>query len=323
MALKYLFTADPISRFQPKFDTTLRLMEELLSRGIEADYCDLSQADARQDSENYLSWIPVQAVKAIHLNSSTFIELGPYQRVPFSDYKVIFHRKDPPVDDFYKAHSTHYAKVPEEIIQVNNPSLTPFLSEHELPIDFPDFSIPTLRCESFDSFVAAVRAQEIEAVAKPMYECSGNGVCFFSRNAEVRVLREYWEIWKPAVIVQPYLDEITKSGDLRILVMNHEVLGSVLRVPKEGSRLANLHQGASGRAFTPTRRQLECVRVVADRLTPQGLYLLGLDFIGDYLSEINITSPSALAQINEVSGARIQTKLIDECEKLANSKLRY
>ncbi len=316
MKTRYLFTADPISRFQPKYDTTLRLMEELLKRGIEVDYCELNQMQINQDSSAYLSNLRVQAVDKIDLSSEKFIQLGPACISKISDYSVVFHRKDPPVDDFYKAHSAHFSKAPKSLIQINNPERSPVYSEHELPIQFQEYSIPTTRCESFLEFVAAVRNQKDEAVAKPLNECSGNGISFLKNSEDERILLDYWELWGPSVIVQPYLDEITKSGDLRILVMNKKILGSVLRVPKEGSRLANLHQGASGRAFNPTAKQLEAVNVVADRLTPEGLYLLGLDFIGDYLSEINITSPSALAQINEVSGTHIQTQLIDECEIL-------
>mgnify|MGYP002144294266 FL=1 len=104
--------------------------------------------------------------------------------------------------------------------------------------------------------------------------------------------------------------------------MNRRILGSVARIPRPGSRLANLHQGASFRAFDPTPPQLAAVAAVADTLTPRGLYLLGLDFIGDLLSEINFTSPSALVQINEVMQRRAERDLVDEIERLAELRPR-
>ena len=162
----------------------------------------------------------------------------------------------------------------------------------------------------------AVRAQESEAVVKPFDECSGVGIEFLPNDVPEPKLREYWEQRKPAVIVQPFIEEIHKSGDLRILVMNGKVMGQVLRVPREGSRLANLHQGATGRAYTPSAFQLQACEVIGRDLAKKGLYLLGLDFIGEKISEINITCPSAMAQINEVMNKRTEIELVNEIESL-------
>ena len=94
------------------------------------------------------------------------------------------------------------------------------------------------------------------------------------------------------------------------------MLGSVLRVPADGSRLANLHQGATAAALEPTPRQLEACRAVADDLGPMGLHLLGLDFIGEHLTEVNITSPTTIVQINQVNGIRADIDLVDELERM-------
>jgi len=129
-------------------------------------------------------------------------------------------------------------------------------------------------------------------------------------------LRDYWEQWQPQVIVQPFLEAIETSGDLRILTINDKVLGSVLRVPTGGSRLANLHQGATAARLEPTPHQLEACRVVAEDLNPLGLYLLGLDFIGEDLTEVNFTSPTTIVQINQVNGIRADIDLVDELERM-------
>ena len=88
------------------------------------------------------------------------------------------------------------------------------------------------------------------------------------------------------------------------------------RVPAEGSRLANLHQGAVAARLEPTPRQLEACRVVAEDLNPLGLYLLGLDFIGEHLTEVNFTSPTTIVQINRVNGIRADIELVDELERM-------
>jgi len=169
--------------------------------------------------------------------------------------------------------------------------------------------------------VDAVRALPGEVVLKPENTYCGIGVTFVEPSVADQVLRDYWEEWQPHVIVQPFLEAIESSGDLRILTINDRVLGSVLRVPAGGSRLANLHQGATAARLAPTPRQLEACRVVAEDLNPLGLYLLGLDFIGEDLTEVNFTSPTTIVQINRVNGIRADIDLVDELERMWRARV--
>lgn len=329
---KYLITADPVASFQPRFDTTLRLMAELRARAIEVDYCDLLTHDPDQASADYLADLPVRPVLSADPARVDPVELGPPRRADARDYAVLVHRKDPPVDALYRAHAAHFAALPPHAsiaphgagpLQVNAPDEVLRNSEHLLAAQFPGFAVPTVHCHDLPELVAAVRAQPHEAVVKPLAECSGRGIAFFLPDAPAPALAAYWAALAPGgAVVQPYQPAITTRGDLRILVMNRRILGSVARIPRPGSRLANLHQGASFRAFDPTPPQLAAVAAVADTLTPRGLYLLGLDFIGDLLSEINFTSPSALVQINEVMQRRAERDLVDEIERLAELRPR-
>lgn len=320
VAVKYLIVADPVARWQPKFDTSLRLAEELLARDIDVDFLDLPASDLSRPAADYLSKLTVQQILHAAPEDANFIGLGPKRLAPVTDYAVILQRKDPPVDERFRAAMQIFAQAPKSVLQINDPLQAIAWSEHLLPMRFPDFSIPTVHCRSPEELIAAVRSQKPEAVLKPVNECSGNGVSFLKNDASESEILKYWEEWKPEVVVQPYQEEITRSGDLRILVFNRKILGSVLRVPRQGSRLANLHQGASSAPWTPTPRQLEAVEAVSRDLTPRGLYLLGLDFIGDYLSEVNITSPSAMVQINQVMNKRAQVEFIDELERLRKQR---
>mgnify|MGYP002777787869 CR=1 FL=1 len=312
---RYLITADPVASFQPRFDTTLRLMAELLARGVEVDYCDLLATDPGLAAGPFLAALPVQRVEFSDAARVPYVGLGPVRRASARDYDVLVHRKDPPVDARYRAWAERFAALDGEVLQINEPAEVLRHSEHLLPVRFPEHAIPTSHCPDLAALVAAVRAQPVEAVVKPLGECSGIGIAFFPPDVPEAVLSDWWHQYGEAV-VQPYQEAVTTRGDLRILVCNRRVLGSVTRIPRPGSRLANLHQGASFRAFEPTPRQLAAVRAVADELTPRGLYLLGLDFIGDLLSEINFTSPSAMVQINEVMGKRAEVELVDEIERL-------
>lgn len=316
MSSRYLIVADPVATLNPTFDLGVCLSRELLARGFEVDYLDLLASDASLPTCEYLARLPVQAVAAAGEGRAPFWQLGPVREVSADGYDVILQRKDPPVDDVYIRYSKHFEALPESIVQINRPPATYTLSEHTLAMRWPEYAAPTDVCRSFEELVAAVRRQPGEAVCKPMNTYCGIGVTFVANDAPADQLRPFWEAWQPEVIVQPYLEAIESSGDLRILTINDRVLGSVLRVPPPGSRLANLHQGGSAARLEPTPRQLRACRDVAAELNPLGLHLLGLDFIGEHLTEVNITSPTTIVQINQVNGIRADRELVDELERM-------
>ncbi|MFZ6184337.1 hypothetical protein [Nannocystis pusilla] len=312
---RYLVTADPVASFQPRFDTTLRLMAELLARGVEVDYCDLFTTDMSLGTDAWLAALPVQKVLWSDPTRPPYVCLGEVRPAAALDYDVLVHRKDPPVDARYRGWAERFAALDGRLLQLNEPAEVLRHSEHLLPTRFPAYAIPTAHCREFAELRETVRMQPVEAVVKPIGECSGIGIAFFRPDAPEPALWDWWQQYGEAV-VQPYQDAVTTRGDLRILTIGRRILGSVTRLPRPGSRLANLHQGASFHAFDPTPRQLEAVAAVTADLVPRGLYLLGLDFIGDLLSEVNFTSPSAMVQIGEVMHKRPEVELVDELEAL-------
>lgn len=321
MNTRYLIVADAIERLDPTFDLGVCVSTELLARGIEVDYLDLMSHDATLDSQQYLSSLPVRSILASDASlRKAFWKLGPPRRADVGEYQVVLQRKDPPVDEGFVAHHRHFIQAPKEVLQINRPPATYELSEHSIVLRYPGFSAPTVVCSSFEELVEAVRGHDGEVVCKPMNTYCGIGVTFVSPDSSRDELQTFWSEWQPEVIVQPYLPAIEESGDLRILTLGQRVLGSVLRVPAEGSRLANLHQGATSERLEPTARQLECCRNVAADLNPMGLYLLGLDFIGEHLTEVNFTSPTTLVQINQVNGIRGDRDMVDELERMWREK---
>ena len=314
--IRYLIAGDPVAQIQPKYDTSIRIAAELLKRGHEVEYLDLASTNPQQESAAYLSALPVSKILMVDpLQSKNFITLSKPRKARVEEFQVILQRKDPPVDALFVKYAKHFSKAPERILQINNPVSAVKYNEHGLPMRYPQYSIPTVLAESITELQASVAKNPGESVLKPRGECSGHGVVFVKRNEPLAVLEKYFNTWGSAY-VQPYQKEIETLGDLRILVFNKKVLGSVMRVPAEGSRLANLHQGAEARFFQPTTVQLEATKFVAEDLNKKGLYFLGLDFIGDKISEVNITSPSALAQINEVTGHATEVMLVKEIENL-------
>ena len=316
MSTRYLLVADPVAALNPEFDLGVCVAAELIARGIAVDYLDLLASDVDLPSDVYLARLPVRQILSSDAERDVFWELGDVRRADVRDYRVILQRKDPPVDDRFRAYCRHFEQVPEDIVQINRPPATYQLSEHTVIQRYPEYAAKTFICSSLEEVVAAVRRMPREAVLKPKSTYCGIGVSFVAHDAPEDELEKYWQQWRPDVIVQQYLEAIEDSGDLRILTINDRVLGSVLRVPAEGSRLANLHQGALAQVLDPTPRQLDACREVAADLNPMGLYLLGLDFIGEHLTEVNFTSPTTIVQINQVNGIRADVELVDELERM-------
>ena len=316
MKHRYLLVADSLEDLNPEFDLGVCLSTELLRRGVAVDYLDLPVTDPSLSSDRFLGALPVREILSSDAARSPFWELGVGRTADVGDYRVILQRKDPPVDEGFISRTRHFEAAPPEIVQINRPPATYELSEHTAALRYPEYAAPTVVCSSADEVVEAVRALPGEVVLKPENTYCGIGVTFIRPSATDDELRDYWEQWKPHVIVQPFLEAIETTGDLRILTINDKVLGSVLRVPADGSRLANLHQGATAARLEPTPRQLEACRVVAEDLNPLGLHLLGLDFIGEDLTEVNFTSPTTIVQINQVNGIRADIELVDELERM-------
>ena len=316
METRYLIVADALERLNPVFDLGVCVSVELVKRGIQVDYLDLYACDANRATESFLAGLPVRTIHSADSERSEFWELGPEHPASIADYRVVLHRTDPPVDERFIRYARHFESAPDTVLQVNRPPATYELSEHTVHLRYPEYAAPTFVAGSPAELVEAVRAQPGEAVCKPKNTYCGIGIDFVPSDEDEATLERYWQEWGPEVIVQPFLDAIESSGDLRILTIGTRVLGSVLRVPAEGSRLANLHQGATAAALKPTPRQLEACRVVAEDLNPLGLHLLGLDFIGEFLTEVNITSPTTIVQINQVNGIRADIDLVDELETM-------
>ena len=316
MKARYLLVADSLEDLNPEFDLGVCVSTEIIARDIPVDYLDLPVTDPDQRSDAYLSNLPVQQILSSDAEREPFWELGPPRAAEIEEYRVVLQRKDPPVDEAFIARTRHFEQAPEHIVQINRPPATYELSEHTAALRYPEFAAPTAVCDSLESLVEAVRAVPGEAVLKPENTYCGIGIRFFEPGVSDDELAAYWNEWQPHVIVQPYLEAIESLGDLRILTINDTVLGSVLRVPAKGSRLANLHQGAVAARLEPTARQLEACRVVAADLNQLGLHLLGLDFIGDDLTEVNFTSPTTIVQINQVNDIRADIALVDELERM-------
>lgn len=318
-SIRYLVAADPVHTFLPETDTTTLMGYELIRRGIPADYLDLSLMDWRD--ADYLNALKVSRIANVNLDGHPAFVLEPSRRESIEAYRVVLHRKDPPVDEVFVGHCRAFMRAPRSILQINNPALTWSLSEHELPMRFPEYSIPTEKVDSLEELKRRVFDTKKKLVAKPRNTYSAQGISFFDSKTDDSTLGLYWQRWAAAggIVLQEFASEMESIGDLRVLTFNGAILGSVLRKPKAGSWMGSLHQGATAHSWELTRRQSEASMAISKALAAEGLYFLGLDFIGDRVSEINITCPSALRQVNAVMKIRGEVELIGTIEELRRS----
>ncbi len=312
--MKALITADPIEALQLEMDTSILISSALRERGIEVDWCVL--ADQELSNSRYLSELRVRSIARVAQDGVRLVpEFSAYKKTSVDEYAVIFHRKDPPIDDFYHSHHEKFLDVTSKILQVNHPRVTLKYAEHELPQLFPEFGIPTLTIKSFSELSSFCENAKFKVVVKPHNSSSGNGILFIFSEADLLKYKTQVESGFPWV-AQPFVPNIEKMGDLRVLYFNGKHLGQILRMPAPGSLLANIHQGGSVVAANLTPTQAKASQVVADKLLSMGAAFIGIDFLGDRISEVNITSPMGLRELNRLYGVASHLTLVDELKRI-------
>lgn len=323
---RYLLVADPLESFTPERDSGVVIAKELISQGIAIDYLNANDIRVTKiDSEiskKILENLPVQRILSSNAQAKPFFNLDNKRLAHVDEYTVILQRKDPPVDEQYQQICNIFSYAPRNILQINNPEFTWQKSEKAIPMDFPEHSIPTQTCESLENLIQITRNAKTELVFKPSNFFAGIGIGFFMPNAPEEEIKKYWDTHKPKIFIQPAQEAIKTLGDLRILTFEGEVLGCLRRIPKEGSRLANLLAGATGHFAEPTEKQMRAVKAVSKELSKQGLHLLGFDFIGDLISEVNFTCPTGIPGINRVGNKTAEVPLIAAMEKLSKNYSR-
>jgi glutathione synthase len=306
-----LVVADPPERFDTVRETTSHMIAALRTRGVDAYLCPPQGIELRG------SRVVALARHVDALSPAPFqYHLAEAQVLPVSRFSVVFLRHDPPADERFRAPLLLLRLVAGEVRCVNAPGTLLEWSEKTLPLLWPQLTPQTWIVSEVAQGLAAVRELG-QAVAKPVNRAGGSGV-FLLREGDpnVPVILEECLRSEPRVIVQEYLPGIAQ-GDARILVLGGRILGSFLRVPPATSHRANLHRGGRPVRWDPegTRRRLE---PVLERLTALGVTFAGLDWIDGHLTEVNITSPMGLHELEELGfrsrdGRTAAETVIDHC----------
>ncbi|MBI4518374.1 MAG: glutathione synthase [Deltaproteobacteria bacterium] len=306
--MRLLYVIDPLDTLNLETETSLLMMEEAARRGhqnaittIGDLYLDGARACAR--------------ARAITLNLAErpFYRLADLGDSPLEDFDLVLMRKDPPVDAAYLAATFVLERATASVPVINEPSSLRLVNEKLLPLAFAPFTPPSI----FTNERARMRefvARHGRSILKPLADCSGRGIVILPDPEAVPP-----DLGGQFVLVQQYIDAVIE-GDKRIFVLAGRPLGAVNRIPRGPLQLANIHQGAIVAPTSITRRDQEIIDAIAPTLISRGLWMAGIDVIGGYLTEINVTSPSAVRQINAVSGSNIERELVDFLESKARRR---
>ncbi|MBK3731807.1 glutathione synthase [Azospirillum brasilense] len=241
--------------------------------------------------------------------------LGEPRIVDLSTMDVVLMRQDPPFDMAYITATHMLEHIQPKVLVLNDPAEVRNAPEKLFVTHFPDLMPPTL-ITSDKQAVLDFRAQHKDIIVKPLFGNGGAGVFHLKPDDENlgSLLELFTQLYREPVIVQKYLPEI-RQGDKRIILIDGEPAGAVSRMPQEGEARANFHAGGSAKKTELTAREQEICKAIGPVLRAKGLVFVGIDVIGDYMTEINVTSPTGIQEINRLDGSALEATLWDAIER--------
>lgn len=312
--MKLAFIVDPLDEFKIYKDTTYAIMREASARGHELHA--LQQGD--------LAWtrdgVTGNAAR-MHLTGATkgpWCRLEPQIEEPLTTFDVVLMRKDPPFDMEY-VYSTYLLELAEKdgARIVNAPRAIRDHNEKMAIAKFAEFTAPTLVTRRVDR-IRAFLAEHGEIILKPLDGMGGTSIFRVAEsdpNLSV-ILETLTALGTQTIMAQRYIREIS-DGDKRVLLIGGKPVPYALaRIPRTGETRGNLAAGGTGVARPLTPRDSEIAEALAPVLFAQGLFLVGLDIIGNYLTEVNVTSPTCFQEITEQTGFNVAGMMLDALECL-------
>jgi glutathione synthase len=313
--MKIAFVADPLPSFKIHKDSTYAMMVEAAKRGHELHFT----------LQEGLMWKGGRVLAEISRLSLTgekdpWYRTAPHKETPLADFDAVLMRKDPPFDAEYVASTWLLELAQKEGAKVfNDPRAIRDHSEKLAIAKYPQFSPPTLVTRLPGQLQQFIDANG-DVVLKPLDGMGGESVFrVASRDPNRNVIVETLvRDGAKSVMAQRYIPEI-REGDKRILLIAGKAVPHCLaRIPKPGETRGNLAAGGTGIAKPLTRRDLEIANALGPELAPQGLLLVGLDVIGDWLTEINVTSPTCFREITDQTGFDVAGMFLDAVEAAAS-----
>ena len=307
--MKVAFQMDPIEGVDIDADSSFRLAEEAQARGHQLFYYtpdklayDEGKLTARGHS------MTVQRVKGDH------VHLQPEATIDLAQIDVIWLRQDPPFDMGYITTSHLLDLVHPETLVVNDPFWVRNYPEKLLVLQFPDLTPPTMIARDLNT-LREFKSRHGDIILKPLYGNGGAGV--FRLGPDDRNMTSLHELFsglnREPLIAQKFLPDVS-NGDKRVILVNGEPVGAINRVPQAGETRSNMHVGGRAEPVGLTDRDREICDAIGPLLREKGQVFVGIDVIGDYLTEINLTSPTGIQELERFDGINVASQIWEAIE---------
>jgi glutathione synthase len=306
MSLTVAIQMDPIEDVDINGDSTFVLALEAQARGHNLFHYgpgDLSYLDG----EVIARARPLSVRRELGNHHS----LGAEERINLADTDVVLMRQDPPFDMSYITATHLLEKIHPQTLVVNDPASVRNAPEKIFVTQFDGVLPPTLISTDLKE-IKAFREEYKDIIIKPLYGNGGAGVFHLKPEDEnLTVVHElFTQFYREPMIVQKYLPEV-RQGDKRIILIDGKPVGAINRVPQEGESRSNMHVGGQALKSGLTPREEEICEIIGPSLKEQGLIFVGIDVIGDYMTEINVTSPTGLQEINRYDDVKLEADIWD------------
>ncbi len=315
--MKILFILDELAKLQLDGDTSYALMLETVARGHELWTCQVGHLGLEQ-TDAVASAVPTQVTLA-ETPADAFV-CGERTQLSLGEFGAVFMRADPPLNVEYLHATWILDNARGKTVLVNDPRGLREHNEHLSILAYPEFIPPTIVTRSESRLRSFLDEQGGAIILKPVDGFGGMGIFLLKQgdpnlSSIIETSTQAGSIWTMA---QRYLPD-AKRGDKRIVLVDGDPIGAVLRVPPEGEARDNLHVGGRAEKTELTPRELEIIAALRPTLREYGQILVGLDVIGDTLTEINITSPTGIRHITKLDGINAATPVIECVEVKAKA----
>ena len=310
MGLNVAIQMDPIGSVDIHADSTFRLALEAQARGHRLFYYhveDLVWQNGRVLAAGHD--LTVQKIEGDHF------AIGERRQVDLSDWDVVLLRQDPPFDMSYITNTHLLEMIHPETLVVNDPFWVRNCPEKILVLEFLDLMPPTMVARSLGP-IRAFRAEHGDIIVKPLYGNGGAGVFKLPEaDSNLASLHEmFTQINREPLMVQKFLPDVS-AGDKRVILIDGEVVGAINRVPQAGETRSNMHVGGRPEKVALTDRDREICERLRPVLKERGLIFTGIDVIGRSLTEINVTSPTGIQELERFDGINVAALIWEAIER--------
>jgi glutathione synthase len=329
--MKIAFLMDKLESISPEYETTSYLMYECNQRGHTVYFLEPHDVYIRSDEivarMQNITVSPDLSMKKYWRSLIRCLNRDELLFETVTELDALFLRKDPPL--LYQT-IEFLSPISDKVFTINSTAGQIMGNSKLYTLNFPNIIPETHVSRDPARLLKIIDDFGGDMVVKPLQRFGGEGVIKVSVkdrlnlksliNYYVSAYRSYEE--REPIMVQEYIDVVQTEGDVRILMLNGEILGAMRRKPRKGDFRTNIHAGARAYKHEVTQREKEICLTIKDKLIRDGLYFVGIDVIGDKLGEINCVSPGGIPRINKLDGVKLEAKVIDFIEQKTTKRQR-